>query len=107
MIADLCFALEQAQIRVMALPAMARITGIAIERLESLCATSPIFGPGAVHYERLGAVQALWTEAQLADALVQALAIPVTAEDPRAALGAARGGRSSASEVIERVLNAP
>jgi len=40
--ADATYATPEAQVRVMALPAMSRITQIPIERLESLCRTSPI-----------------------------------------------------------------
>lgn len=104
MIADYTFALEGAQIRVMALPAMSRITQIPVERLEELCATSPIFGPGAAHYERLGAVEALWG-GDLAAALARALALPARG-DVRRELGAKRGGRSAAEDVVERVLAA-
>ncbi len=105
MIADRTYALADAQIRVMALPAMSRITGIPIERLEALCESSPIFGPGAAHYERLGAVESLWS-GDLSRALEQALSHPA-AGDVRRALGAERGGRAFAQSVVERVLAAP
>jgi malonate decarboxylase gamma subunit len=105
MIADRTYALAEAQIRVMALPAMSRITGIPVERLEALCQTSPIFGPGAAHYERLGAVEALWS-GDLAQCLEKALMQP-GAEDRRRTLGAERGGRTVAQYVVERVLAAP
>jgi malonate decarboxylase gamma subunit len=104
MIADQTYALAEAQIRVMALPAMSRITGIPVERLEELCATSPIFGPGAAHYERLGAVEAIWS-GDLAQRLEQALLFPARG-DVRRTLGAERGGRSAAQQVVERVLAA-
>jgi malonate decarboxylase gamma subunit len=104
MMADYVFALADAQIRVMALPAMSRITGIPIERLEELCATSPIFGPGAGHYERLGAVEAIWT-GDLSQHLTQALALPARG-DVRRTLGSERGGRSAAHDVVQRVLAA-
>lgn len=105
MIADYTFALQDARIRVMALPAMSRITNIPIEHLEELCATSPIFGPGAAHYERLGAVEGLWS-ADLATSLEAALALPARG-DVRRTLGAQRGGRMAAQQVVERVLAAP
>jgi malonate decarboxylase gamma subunit len=105
MIADATYALPEAQIRVMALPAMSRITGIAVERLEELCRTSPIFGPGAAHYERLGAIEGLWT-GDLSQHLARALAA-AAASDRRRLLGAERGGRTAARDVVERVLAAP
>jgi malonate decarboxylase gamma subunit len=104
MIADQTHALADAQIRVMALPAMSRITGIPVERLEALCATSPIFGPGAAHYERLGAVEAIW-RGDLARCLADALRSPGNA-DRRRILGAERGGRTAARDVVDRVLAA-
>jgi malonate decarboxylase gamma subunit len=104
MIADETYALPESRIRVMALPAMSRITGIPVERLEELCRTSPIFGPGAAQYEKLGAVQGIW-EGDLARSLGLALA-SVGAKDMRAALGAQRGGRTAARDVVERVLAA-
>lgn len=104
MIADRTYALADAQIRVMALPAMARITQIPVEELESLCRSSPIFGPGVQHYERLGAVEAVWS-GSLAGALHEALRVPAGG-DRRAALGRERGGRTLAHGVVQAVLDA-
>lgn len=105
MIADRTYALVDAQIRVMALPAMARITQIPVEELEALCRSSPIFGPGVHHYERLGALDAVW-QGDLAGALAAALREPAVG-DRRAALGAERGGRTQARRVVQAVLAAP
>jgi len=88
----------------MALPAMARITQIPVEELESLCRSSPIFGPGVQHYERLGAVEAVWS-GSLAGALHEALRVPAGG-DRRAALGRERGGRTLAHGVVQAVLDA-
>ncbi|QJR11928.1 hypothetical protein DSM104443_03011 [Usitatibacter rugosus] len=103
--ADKTYATPDAQVRVMALPAMSRITQIPIERLESLCRTSPIFGPGAEHYEKLGAIESLWS-GDLAGHLEAALALPA-GSDRRRHLGAERGGRTAAHSVVERMLAAP
>ena len=46
MMADACYALADAEIKVMNLPAMARITKIPLERLEELAGQSPVFSPG-------------------------------------------------------------
>ena len=105
MIADRTYALADAQIRVMALPAMARITQIPVEELEALCRSSPIFGPGVQHYERLGAIEAVWS-GDLAAALAEALAAPADG-DRRAELGHQRGGRTLAHGVVRAVLAAP
>ncbi|MBA2724198.1 MAG: biotin-independent malonate decarboxylase subunit gamma [Methylibium sp.] len=105
MIADRAYALADAQIRVMALPAMSRITQIPIEDLQELCRTSAIFGPGVDNYQRLGAVEDVWA-GDLASSLAQALRTPA-GSDRRAQLGAARGGRVHAERVIAAVLAAP
>jgi malonate decarboxylase gamma subunit len=105
MIADQCFALEHAQIRVMALPAMSRIMQIPLERLEELCRTSAIFAPGVENYRRLGALDAVWSAAELPQAIDRALAAPLEG-DARAARGAERGGRTAAQTVVGAMLEA-
>lgn len=105
MIADRTYAMKNAQIRVMALPAMSRITQIPLEDLERLCQTSAIFGPGVENYARLGAVDAVWDSAdgELASQLERALAQPA-GPDARARQGMERGGRTHADRVIAAVL---
>lgn len=103
MMADVCYAVPQAEIRVMKLPAMARITRQPLEKLEQLSRSSPVFAPGVDNYLRMGAVQALW-DGDLAAALVAALHDNVGENrDGRALLGAQRGGRQLAAHVAERV----
>ena len=101
LIADACFALPQATIRVMGLPAMARITKVPEERLTELARENPVFAPGAANYLRMGGLQALW-ESELAAALVEALA-NVEAIDRRMLLGQERGGRHMAQAVAQAV----
>ena len=101
LIADACFALPQATIRVMGLPAMARITKVPEERLTELAKDNPVFAPGATNYLRMGGLQALW-EHGLAAALVEALA-NVDAVDRRMLLGQERGGRHMAQAVAQAV----
>jgi len=72
MMADLCAALPEAEIRVMGLPAMARIMRIPEERLRALSETSPVFAPGASNYLRMGAIDALWSD-DLAARLLESL----------------------------------
>jgi malonate decarboxylase gamma subunit len=104
LIADACFALPEAEIRVMRLPAMARITKLKPELLEAMSRDNPVFAPGVENYVAMGGVRALW-EGSLALALREALADGGTT-DQRAADGAARGGRKLANEVMQRVLAA-
>lgn len=101
LIADACFALPDATIRVMGLPAMARITKVPEERLTELAKDNPVFAPGAENYLRMGGVQAIW-EGDLAAQLSKALA-ECDAVDRRKELGLARGGRHWAQPVAEAV----
>lgn len=104
LIADACDALPQAEIRVMRLPAMARITKLAPELLQELSRSNPVFAPGVQNYVAMGGVRALW-QGDLAHALRDALA-QASSEDRRAQDGALRGGRRLAHAVAQRVLDA-
>ena len=104
LIADACYALPEAEIRVMRLPAMARITKLAPELLENLSRTNPVFAPGVENYVAMGGIRALWRR-DLAGALRAALADSPT-DDQRARDGASRGGRQRAASVVQRVLDA-
>ena len=88
----------------MRLPAMARITKLAPELLESLSRTNPVFAPGVENYVAMGGVRGLWRDDLAAD-LRNALARTPTI-DERAREGAVRGGRRLAAEVVRRVLDA-
>jgi malonate decarboxylase gamma subunit len=110
MLADRVCALPGAQVRVMDLRAMARVTKIDFERLQGLARESPVFAPGADNYWRMGAVHELWPEGaedwdvRLAAALVEAETGPPG--DARATLGAERGGRTLAAAVAAEVAGA-
>jgi malonate decarboxylase gamma subunit len=104
LIADACDALADAEIRVMRIPAMARVTKLPEEFLTSLSRSNPVFAPGVQNYWRMGGLRALWQEdlpAGLRDALAHA-----SSEDRRALEGRARGGRLLAATVVEKVLAA-
>ena len=106
MMADACFALASAEISVMNLPAMARVTKIPQARLEELAKTSPVFAPGADNYLRMGGLEAVWSD-HAAAALAVALRITTTRVDGRSDgrrdLGRSRGGRMMADPVARRV----
>jgi len=104
LIADACYALPEAEIRVMRLPAMARITKLDPALLEAMSRSNPVFAPGVANYVSMGGVRALW-DGDLAGALRQAL-VDSPIEDQRARDGAARGGRQLAARVAQRVLDA-
>lgn len=107
MMADSCHALVSAEISVMNLPAMARVTKIPEERLAALAENSPVFAPGASNYLKMGGLASVWSD-DAAAALAAALrATPEVAAggrtDRRRADGDARGGRSMALPVSQRV----
>ncbi|MEF7617499.1 biotin-independent malonate decarboxylase subunit gamma [Aquincola sp. MAHUQ-54] len=104
LIADACYALPEAEIRVMRIPAMARVTKLPEAMLATLSQANPVFAPGVGNYVAMGGVRALW-EGDLPAALRQALADTPT-EDRRAQDGAERGGRRLAAAVAQRVLDA-
>jgi malonate decarboxylase gamma subunit len=104
LIADACDALPGAEIRVMRIPAMARVTKLPEALLEELSRSNPVFAPGVQNYVAMGGVRQVW-EGDLQACLREALADAPTA-DQRAADGAARGGRLLAADVAQRVLDA-
>jgi malonate decarboxylase gamma subunit len=60
LIASACYALPQSTIRVMGLPAMARITKVPEERLTELARDNPVFAPGPENYLRMGGLHGIW-----------------------------------------------
>jgi malonate decarboxylase gamma subunit len=103
MSADGCSALAGAEIHVMNLTAMARVTRVSEERLRALARDSHVFAPGAESFLAMGAIDALW-EGDLAQCLASALA-SASARDERSQRGFARGGRLLAWPVAQRVAN--
>ncbi|SAK46714.1 malonate decarboxylase subunit gamma [Caballeronia pedi] len=101
MIADRTYALPDAHIHVMNLPAMSRITQIPLDRLEALCASSAVFAPGVPSFYKLGIVEGVW-EGDLSMALEQAL-MTASNEDTRSETGRARGGRMLAADIAARI----
>ncbi len=105
LIADACYALPAATIRVMGLTAMARITKVPEARLIELAKDNPVFAPGPENYLRMGGLRAVWDASvvPLHQALQQALhdAEPL---DRRSLLGMQRGGRTMAYPVAMAVL---
>jgi malonate decarboxylase gamma subunit len=104
LMADACYAMPDAEIRVMRLPAMSRVTKISEEVLEALSVSNPVFAPGVDNYVAMGGIQSLW-RGDLKQCLVDALNDTDTS-DRRAALGAQRGGRNLSARVVEQVLAA-
>lgn len=108
LMADRAYALAEAQVRVMDLRAMARVTKIAHERLVELAASSPIFAPGAESYRRMGGIEAIWPapSAALLEAALTAARQSASANDQRMASGLTREGRQLAAGIAQAVENA-
>jgi len=104
LMADACYALPEAEIRVMRLPAMARVTKIDEARLQALSQSNPVFAPGVQNYVAMGGIRALWRGDLQAE--LQAALDSAPTNDERAADGAARGGRTLAARVTQRVASA-
>lgn len=108
MLAERAFALEGAEVSVMNLPAMSRITKIPLERLEALSRESPVFAPGSHNYARMGHLEAVWSGAEAATRLAEVMATGearlTAACDLRAVRGLQRGGRTQTAAVVERIL---
>jgi len=106
MMADAAYALADAEIKVMNLPAMARITKIPLPRLEALAQESPVFSPGVENYHRMGHLAQIW-QGDLAARLLEALeGPPEPPGDHRMLRGQQRGGRTSALGVAQAVAGA-
>jgi malonate decarboxylase gamma subunit len=111
LMADACHALPDATIRVMGLPAMARITKVPLERLTELAAHNPVFAPGPKNYLSMGGIDAIW-DGDLAALLAQAIAeererrVAAFPRDRRSELGFQRGGRKLALPVAQAVARA-
>jgi malonate decarboxylase gamma subunit len=108
LMADRAYALADAQIRVMDLHAMARVTRLPHEELVKLARESPVFAPGADNYAKMGALTAIWpqpTPELLCDALTD-LVRHSSSVDVRLATGHARGGRTLGEPTSSAVVRA-
>lgn len=103
LMADACYALPESTIRVMGLPAMARITKVPEQKLIELAKENPVFAPGPKNYLRMGGLEAIW-DGSFSAQLIAALA-STNSTDRRASLGQARGGRKLAHSVAEAVVS--
>lgn len=106
LIADCCYALKDTTIRVMGLPAMARITKVPENTLKELSKINPVFAPGPENYLRMGGIHGIW-EKNLAFELQKSLKGDQSkdqSQDRRALLGFTHGGRNLAHQIIEAIL---
>lgn len=105
LMADRVYALKDVSVRVMDLKAMSRVTKLDHERLIELAKTSPTFAPGAENYERMGGIEATWSDVS-EQRLADAFAAIDDAQDLRMQKGATRSGRTEALKTTEAVLAA-
>jgi malonate decarboxylase gamma subunit len=103
LMADRVCSLPQAQVRVMDLRAMARVTKIPHEDLVELARESPVFAPGAENFYRMGAVHEMWSETDDWRGRLAAALAAAEDGDGRAGLGLKRGGRKLASPIATLV----
>jgi malonate decarboxylase gamma subunit len=105
LMADKAYALADAQVRVMDLRAMSRVTKIAHERLVELAGNSPIFAPGAENYVRMAGIAAIWPapSAALLESALTAARQDAPASDQRMAEALVRGGRQLAAGIANAV----
>jgi malonate decarboxylase gamma subunit len=105
MMADCICALPDAQVRVMDLRAMSRVTKISLERLEELAKASPVFAPGAENFWRMGGIHEIWTEQDNWSQRLLAALENLSKSDDRAVIGLERGGRHLAAPIKSLVVN--
>ncbi len=101
LMADEIHALPDAKVRVMNLPAMARITKLPLAMLEELSSAAPSFAPGVENFLQLGGVCSIWSD-MLSEQLANALDRQ-TFGDQRRQHGFERLGRKSAHQVSQSV----
>lgn len=105
MLADRICALPDAQVRVMDLRAMSRVTKISLQKLEELAAESPVFAPGAENFWRMGGIHEIWSDEDNWPERLAAVLGDSAGMDDRAAIGLERGGRRLAAPIAQIVVN--
>ncbi|OAV01592.1 MULTISPECIES: biotin-independent malonate decarboxylase subunit gamma [Moraxella] len=111
LMANEVYAFDDSQVKVMDLNAMARVTKIPVERLQSLSQTSAIFAPGVENYYKMGAIKDIWTTPVTSDVIGDALArqqadISAVSMDKRRTLAQERQGRQLCADIVQAVLSA-
>lgn len=99
-----CYALADAELRLMAPSAMARVMRIPQERLAELFRESPALGPGVDNFVRIGALHGLLDKDGRRQ-ILEAISGGDSEDDPRARLGQERGGRVHAAKIAAMVRN--
>ncbi|RUX07198.1 biotin-independent malonate decarboxylase subunit gamma [Mesorhizobium sp. M8A.F.Ca.ET.059.01.1.1] len=96
-------ALPSAWPEVMDLPSMARVTKLPIDLLKEKAASTPVFAPGLDNLFATGGIAEIWDPTEPLSAQLEALLAQPVRDDPRAQLGAERGGRLKAAAIATEV----
>ncbi len=106
LMADTILALPNAQVAVMWLEGMSKVTKIPLETLQELSKTSPVFAPGIENFKKLGGIHDIVALPDLQKVLLNEINKKDTnnKNDCRAKLGYDRGGRKLAYPVIEKCI---
>lgn len=102
LMADSILALPDAQVAVMWLEGMSKVTKIPLEKLELLSKASPVFAPGIDNFKQLGGIHDIVNLPDLQKKLLEEAAKTDT-HDTRAQLGFERGGRKWAYQILNKI----
>lgn len=102
--ADYVYATKDAQIAVMWLEAMSRVTKVPLAQLQELSKTSAIFAPGAENYVKLGVIEAVISAEEFLPQICKLLNLEINFHRWREQ-GAVRGGRLMADRLVKDIIN--
>ncbi|AUR52000.1 biotin-independent malonate decarboxylase subunit gamma [Aquella oligotrophica] len=104
--AEKVYALAEAQIAVMWLEAMSRVTKIPLARLEELSKSSAIFAPGAENFVKLGVIDKIIDPAAFLPQIISDIGDAAPLINHWRELADVRGGRTLANKIVSQVINA-
>ncbi|MFC3902685.1 malonate decarboxylase gamma subunit [Acinetobacter marinus] len=107
LMANEVYALDDSQVKVMDLNAMARVTKIPVDKLKDLSQSSAIFAPGVENFYKMGAIDAVWENLDQ-DWVGQALLhqqqdLQRYLTDQRRVVGQQRQGRMLCNAIVEKI----
>lgn len=104
--AEKVYALAEAQIAVMWLEAMSRVTKIPLAKLEELSKHSAIFAPGAENFVKLGVVDKIIDPAAFLPQIIKDIEDTAPSINHWRELATIRGGRTLADKIVNQIINA-
>jgi malonate decarboxylase gamma subunit len=104
LMADTIFALPDADLAVMWLEGIAKVTKIELSKLQELSKTFPVFAPGVQNFYKMGGLHEIVSLPDLAEKISLAMQKKNTHDD-RALMGSERGGRTLALSIINQVAH--